>query len=91
MLMALMSEKKTTILFDFDGTLAETMMLIHDVFNRLSGGNLPLEGTTQPQHTEMWEEQKPTPHHHPTEPSQGAVEDPEIDKIKFIIVGDSGF
>lgn len=27
---------KTTILFDFDGTLAETMMLIHEVFNRLS-------------------------------------------------------
>ena len=32
-----MSEKKITILFDFDGTLAETMMLIHTVFNRLSG------------------------------------------------------
>lgn len=32
-----MTEKKTTILFDFDGTLAETMMLIHDIFNRLSG------------------------------------------------------
>jgi len=32
-----MSEKTTTILFDFDGTLAETMMLIHTVFNRLSG------------------------------------------------------
>ncbi|WP_372805835.1 HAD hydrolase-like protein [Pontiella sp.] len=32
-----MTEQKTTILFDFDGTLAETMMLIHDVFNRLSG------------------------------------------------------
>jgi len=32
-----MTEKKTTILFDFDGTLAETMMLIHNVFNRLSG------------------------------------------------------
>ena len=31
-----MSEKKTTILFDFDGTLADTMMLIHTVFNRLS-------------------------------------------------------
>ena len=31
-----MTERKTTILFDFDGTLAETMMLIHDVFNRLS-------------------------------------------------------
>ncbi|HEY5653559.1 MAG TPA: HAD hydrolase-like protein [Pontiella sp.] len=31
-----MKEKKTTILFDFDGTLAETMMLIHNVFNRLS-------------------------------------------------------
>ena len=32
-----MTDKKTTILFDFDGTLAESMMLIHDVFNRLSG------------------------------------------------------
>ncbi|QBG46492.1 carotenoid oxygenase [Verrucomicrobia bacterium S94] len=32
-----MSDKKTTILFDFDGTLAETMMLIHEVFNSLSG------------------------------------------------------
>ncbi len=32
-----MNERKTTILFDFDGTLAETMMLIHTVFNRLSG------------------------------------------------------
>ncbi|MEN7973926.1 MAG: HAD hydrolase-like protein [Verrucomicrobiota bacterium] len=32
-----MNEQKTTILFDFDGTLAETMMLIHTVFNRLSG------------------------------------------------------
>ncbi len=32
----LMSEKTTTILFDFDGTLAETMMLIYTVFNRLS-------------------------------------------------------
>jgi phosphoglycolate phosphatase len=32
-----MSDKATTILFDFDGTLAETMMLIHAVFNRLSG------------------------------------------------------
>ena len=31
-----MSLKSTTILFDFDGTLAETMMLIHNVFNRLS-------------------------------------------------------
>jgi phosphoglycolate phosphatase len=31
-----MKDLKTTILFDFDGTLAETMMLIHDVFNRLS-------------------------------------------------------
>ena len=28
---------KPTILFDFDGTLAETMMLIHTVFNRLAG------------------------------------------------------
>ena len=32
-----MTDPKTTILFDFDGTLAETMMLIHDIFNRLSG------------------------------------------------------
>lgn len=32
-----MMNQKTTILFDFDGTLAETMMLIHDLFNRLSG------------------------------------------------------
>lgn len=32
-----MTDRKTTILFDFDGTLAETMMLIHRVFNRLSG------------------------------------------------------
>lgn len=32
-----MKSTKITILFDFDGTLAETMMLIHTVFNRLSG------------------------------------------------------
>ncbi len=32
-----MNEKKKTILFDFDGTLAETMMLIFKVFNQLSG------------------------------------------------------
>jgi phosphoglycolate phosphatase-like HAD superfamily hydrolase len=32
-----MTDQKCTILFDFDGTLAETMMLILDVFNRLSG------------------------------------------------------
>jgi len=32
-----MKEKKTTILFDFDGTLAETMMLIYRVFNQLAG------------------------------------------------------
>ena len=31
------TNRKTTILFDFDGTLAETMMLIHEVFNRLAG------------------------------------------------------
>lgn len=36
MLFRSMTDRKTTILFDFDGTLAETMMLIHDVFNRLS-------------------------------------------------------
>ncbi len=32
-----MDNQKPTILFDFDGTLAETMMLIYRVFNRLSG------------------------------------------------------
>ena len=32
-----MDTQKPTILFDFDGTLAETMMLIHKIFNRLSG------------------------------------------------------
>lgn len=31
-----MNTRKPTILFDFDGTLAETMMLIHGIFNRLS-------------------------------------------------------
>lgn len=31
-----MDNQKPTILFDFDGTLAETMMLIHRVFNQLS-------------------------------------------------------
>ena len=31
-----MNTQKPTILFDFDGTLAETMMLIYTVFNRLS-------------------------------------------------------
>ncbi|WP_372794217.1 HAD hydrolase-like protein [Pontiella sp.] len=31
-----MKDQKKTILFDFDGTLAETMMLIHEVFNGLS-------------------------------------------------------
>ena len=31
-----MSGKTTTILFDFDGTLAETMMLIFKVFNQLA-------------------------------------------------------
>lgn len=36
-MLRLMTDSKITILFDFDGTLAETMMLIHDVFNRLSG------------------------------------------------------
>jgi phosphoglycolate phosphatase len=36
MFLSHMTDSKTTILFDFDGTLAETMMLIHDVFNRLS-------------------------------------------------------
>ena len=32
-----MTDRKITILFDFDGTLADTMLLIHEVFNRLSG------------------------------------------------------
>lgn len=32
----MVNNHKTTILFDFDGTLAETMMLIHEIFNRLS-------------------------------------------------------
>jgi phosphoglycolate phosphatase len=32
-----MSKERITILFDFDGTLAETMMLIYSVFNRLAG------------------------------------------------------
>lgn len=36
MVRGLMNKAKATILFDFDGTLAETMMLIHQVFNRLS-------------------------------------------------------
>jgi phosphoglycolate phosphatase len=36
MLLLAMTKRKTTILFDFDGTLAETMMLIHTVFNRLA-------------------------------------------------------
>ena len=31
-----MDKQRPTILFDFDGTLAETMMLIYTVFNRLS-------------------------------------------------------
>jgi len=31
-----MNKQRPTILFDFDGTLAETMMLIHRVFNQLS-------------------------------------------------------
>jgi phosphoglycolate phosphatase len=32
-----MRDKEATILFDFDGTIAETMMLIFKVFNRLAG------------------------------------------------------
>lgn len=31
-----MNTQKPTILFDFDGTLAETIMLIHSIFNQLS-------------------------------------------------------
>lgn len=49
-----MSAKKKTILFDFDGTLAETMMLIHQVFNRLSSvygyRHLPEEEIEQARH-----------------------------------------
>ncbi|MEI6892851.1 MAG: HAD hydrolase-like protein [Pontiella sp.] len=54
-----MTDKKITILFDFDGTLAETMMLIHDVFNRLSGvygyNHLPEEDIEALRHLSMRE------------------------------------
>ncbi|MEE9369516.1 MAG: HAD hydrolase-like protein [Pontiella sp.] len=54
-----MTEKKTTILFDFDGTLAETMMLIHDVFNRLSGvygyRHFPVEDIEECRHLSVQE------------------------------------
>lgn len=49
-----MTDKKKTILFDFDGTLAETMMLIHQVFNSLSGvygyRHLPEDEVEQARH-----------------------------------------
>ena len=52
-----MSGKTTTILFDFDGTLAETMMLIHTVFNRLSSvygyRHLPEEEIEAVRHMDM--------------------------------------
>lgn len=54
-----MTDKKITILFDFDGTLAETMMLIHDVFNRLSGvygyKHMPEEDIEKLRHLNMRE------------------------------------
>ena len=55
----LMIENKITILFDFDGTLAETMMLIHTVFNRLSSvygyRHLPEEEIEAVRHMDMLE------------------------------------
>jgi phosphoglycolate phosphatase len=54
-----MTDPKITILFDFDGTLAETMMLIHDVFNRLSGvygyKHMPEEDIEELRHLSMRE------------------------------------
>lgn len=54
-----MTDQKITILFDFDGTLAETMMLIHDVFNRLSGvygyKHMPEEDIEELRHLSMRE------------------------------------
>jgi phosphoglycolate phosphatase len=54
-----MNSKKTIILFDFDGTLAETMMLIHSVFNQLSGTyryrHLPEEEIEQVRHLNIHE------------------------------------
>ena len=54
-----MTDSKITILFDFDGTLAETMMLIHDVFNRLSGvygyRHMPEEDIEELRHLSMRE------------------------------------
>ncbi|MBU0676817.1 MAG: HAD hydrolase-like protein [Verrucomicrobia bacterium] len=51
--------QKTTILFDFDGTLAETMMLIHEIFNRLSGvygyRHMPEEHIQQHRHLSLRE------------------------------------
>ncbi len=54
-----MTTQKKTILFDFDGTLAETMMLIHDVFNRLSSvygyPHLPEEAIAEARHLSIRE------------------------------------
>ena len=54
-----MNTQKPTILFDFDGTLAETMMLIHNVFNRLSGlyryRHMPEEEIAQIRHMDVHE------------------------------------
>lgn len=59
MLLRFMTERKTTILFDFDGTLAETMMLIHRIFNRLSGvygyRHLPKEDIEEHRHLSVRE------------------------------------
>jgi phosphoglycolate phosphatase-like HAD superfamily hydrolase len=54
-----MKKGKATILFDFDGTLAETMMLIHNVFNRLSDTygyrHLPEEDIEEHRHLSVHE------------------------------------
>lgn len=54
-----MNTQKPTILFDFDGTLAETMMLIHTVFNQLSGvygyRHLPEEEIEEHRHLSIHE------------------------------------
>jgi phosphoglycolate phosphatase len=54
-----MTDQKTILLFDFDGTLAETMMLIHDVFNRLSRvygyGHMPEEEIEELRHLSIRE------------------------------------
>ncbi len=54
-----MDMQKPTILFDFDGTLAETMMLIHTVFNRLADTygyrHLPEEDIEEHRHLSIHE------------------------------------